>query len=92
MCSANGNITEAEVDSKKCPIKGILKRQRAGKKGRKGEDDEASDDDDADELVMPGEVRDKEEEQGKPPMGAEMMAGDDVKPKVEWEGEVKHGA
>ena len=79
MCSANGNITEKEVDSKNCPIKHILKRQRSGKKGaKKAEDASEGDDDDDEEVVMPGQVKDKEEEQGKPPVGGEMDA--DVKP------------
>lgn len=66
-----------------------MKRQRSGKKGTKKDEDGVSDDDE--DVVMPGQVKDKEEEQGKPPVGGE-MGNEDVKPKVEWDGEVKHGA
>jgi len=71
LCSANGNITETEVDSANCPIKHILKRQRGKKSGVKEESSKMEDDSDDDDesLVMPGEVRDVDEEKGKPPMG-----------------------
>lgn len=72
LCSANGNITEGEVDSDKCPIKAFLKEQRqTGKQGLNGKlakKEEGSDDAGEEDIVMPGEVKDEEEEEGKPPV------------------------
>ena len=64
LCSANGNITDPEVDSSKCPIKSIIKAKRTSK-GVKGEED---DDDDVHDL-LPGEIEDEDEKKGKPPAG-----------------------
>lgn len=57
-CSANGNITDPEVDSKQCPIKQYLKEARslagARSKGEKEEDEE--------ELagMLPKDIKDEE--------------------------------
>lgn len=92
LCSANGNITEAEVDSLKCPIKHILKEQRSVKKGGVKDEDEEEEDggeeresllkeEDDEDVKLPKDIADKEEEEGKPPVG-------DVKPKMAFDGPV----
>lgn len=97
LCSANGNITDPEVDSDKCPIKAILKAKH-GKSPRKlGSTRDENDENDDDDVIMPGDIEDKEEAKGKPPFGAPDSESAEKKMKeeeeVQWEnfGENKDG-
>lgn len=54
-CSANGNITDPEVDSKNCPIKKYLKEARSRNKASKEEEN-------GEELagLLPKDIKDEE--------------------------------